>query len=60
MENVNVLPSVGISESQVFPNIKYAPAVGDRHASLQYVVLLFNVFLKKNCSADETLQKMSF
>jgi len=30
-------------------------AVRDRHASLHWVVMLFNVFL--DCSADETLQK---
>jgi len=30
-------------------------AVRDKHASLQWVVLLFNVFL--DCSADEILQK---
>jgi len=36
-------------------NENESEAVRDRHASLQWAVLLFNVFL--DCSAHETLEK---
>jgi len=39
-------------------NENESEAVRDRHASLQWAVLLFNVF--SDCSAHETLEKISF